>query len=170
MANCVLTGNLPDEISELIQGSIDVTYSNVEGGRNGAGNIDADPLFVDPIGDDFALGEGSPCIDAADNTAVPDGVLTDLAGNDRFVDDPGTADTGVSGGAGGNAIVDMGAFEMQGASCAADFNGDGVVDTRDVLAFLNAWTTQDASSDCDGNGDIDTRDVLCFLNVWTTGC
>jgi len=23
--------------------------------------------------------------------------------------------------------------------CAADFNGDGVVDTRDVIAFLNAW-------------------------------
>jgi len=23
----------------------------------------------------------------------------------------------------------------------ADFNGDGVVNTRDVLAFLNAWNT-----------------------------
>jgi hypothetical protein len=54
--------------------------------------------------------------------------------------------------------------------CVADFNGDGAVDTRDVLAFLNAWNQQDASSDCDGNGLIDTRDVLCFLNAWTTGC
>jgi hypothetical protein len=54
--------------------------------------------------------------------------------------------------------------------CFADFNGDGTVDTRDVLAFLNAWAAQDASSDCDGNGVIDTRDVLCFLNAWTTGC
>jgi uncharacterized membrane protein len=26
------------------------------------------------------------------------------------------------------------------AGCHADFNGDGVVDTRDVIAFLNAWT------------------------------
>jgi YVTN family beta-propeller protein len=24
--------------------------------------------------------------------------------------------------------------------CPADFNGDAVIDTRDVLAFLNAWT------------------------------
>jgi hypothetical protein len=55
-------------------------------------------------------------------------------------------------------------------SCSADFNGDGSVDTRDVLAFLNAWTQQDPASDCDGNGAIDTRDVLCFLNVWTAGC
>lgn len=55
-------------------------------------------------------------------------------------------------------------------ACAADFNGDGVVDTRDVLAFLNAWNAQDASSDCDGNGVIDTRDVLCYLNLWNAGC
>lgn len=26
-----------------------------------------------------------------------------------------------------------------GPECPADFNGDGVIDTRDVLAFLNAW-------------------------------
>jgi len=57
-----------------------------------------------------------------------------------------------------------------GSACFADFNGDGAVDTRDVIAFLNAWTGQDASSDCDGNGAIDTRDVICFLNAWTAGC
>ncbi|HZW08954.1 MAG TPA: GC-type dockerin domain-anchored protein [Phycisphaerales bacterium] len=56
------------------------------------------------------------------------------------------------------------------ASCVADFNGDGVVDTRDVIAFLNAWNAQDAASDCDGNGVIDTRDVICFLNEWNAGC
>ncbi len=54
--------------------------------------------------------------------------------------------------------------------CIADFNGDGVVDTRDVLAFLNAWAYRDPSADCDGNGVIDTRDVLCFLNAWNAGC
>ena len=57
-----------------------------------------------------------------------------------------------------------------GLDCFADFNGDGLVDTRDVLAFLNAWTAQNAAADCDGNGVIDTRDVLCFLNLWTAGC
>ena len=55
-------------------------------------------------------------------------------------------------------------------ACLADFNGDGVVDTRDVIGFLNAWTAQDAAADCDGNGVIDTRDVLCFLNLWAAGC
>lgn len=55
-------------------------------------------------------------------------------------------------------------------SCPADFNGDGVVDTRDVLAYLNGWANQDAAADCDGNGVIDSRDVICFLNQWTVGC
>lgn len=54
--------------------------------------------------------------------------------------------------------------------CRADFNQDGVVDTRDVTAFLNAWTAMDGSADIDNNGVIDTRDVIAFLNLWSTGC
>ncbi len=54
--------------------------------------------------------------------------------------------------------------------CAPDFNGDGTVDTRDVLAFLNAWNARDPSSDYNGDGIIDTRDVLSFLNAWNAGC
>ncbi len=56
------------------------------------------------------------------------------------------------------------------ASCAGDFNNDGVVDTRDVLAFLNAWAAGDPEADANGDGVIDTRDVLAFLNLWTAGC
>jgi outer membrane protein assembly factor BamB len=54
--------------------------------------------------------------------------------------------------------------------CFADFNGDGLVDTRDVLAFLNAWAAGDSSADANGDGTIDTRDVIAFLNVWNLGC
>ncbi|HZW10900.1 MAG TPA: VCBS repeat-containing protein [Phycisphaerales bacterium] len=57
-----------------------------------------------------------------------------------------------------------------GSECYADFNADGAVDTRDVIAFLNAWNAQNAGADCDGNGLIDTRDVICFLNAWNEGC
>jgi len=55
-------------------------------------------------------------------------------------------------------------------TCLADFNADTVVDTRDVIAFLNAWTTKDPEADIDGNGSVDTRDVIAFLNLWTAGC
>jgi hypothetical protein len=61
-------------------------------------------------------------------------------------------------------------LEAAGGDCYADFNEDGTVDTRDVLAFLNSWNGGDLASDCDGNGTIDTRDVLCFLNLWNAGC
>ena len=55
-------------------------------------------------------------------------------------------------------------------ACAADFNGDGSVNTLDVLAFLNAWVANDAGADINGDGEINTLDVLAFLNLWNAGC
>jgi hypothetical protein len=55
-------------------------------------------------------------------------------------------------------------------SCDADVDGNGVVDTRDVIAFLNLWAAEDDRADFDDNGTIDTRDVIAFLNAWTAGC
>ena len=54
--------------------------------------------------------------------------------------------------------------------CAGDFNGDLVVNTLDVLAFLNAWSAGDPSGDFNGDGTINTLDVLAFLNAWSSGC
>lgn len=55
-------------------------------------------------------------------------------------------------------------------SCRADFNGDGDVNTLDVLAFLNAWAAGEQSADFNGDGDVNTLDVLAFLNTWNDGC
>jgi hypothetical protein len=104
LANCVLWGNSP---AQLEGGSFTVTYSDIQDGWPGTGNIDADPLFAQPGADDLRLGFGSPCIDAGDNDAVPDGITTDLDGNPRFQDDPDVKDTGN----GTPPIVDMGAYE-----------------------------------------------------------
>ena len=56
------------------------------------------------------------------------------------------------------------------SGCAGDFNGDGTVNTLDVLDFLNAWNAGDASGDFNGDGSINTLDVLDFLNAWNTPC
>jgi hypothetical protein len=56
------------------------------------------------------------------------------------------------------------------SGCPADFNGDGTVNTQDVLAFLNAWVAGDASADFNGDGSVNTLDVLAFLNAWGAGC
>lgn len=55
-------------------------------------------------------------------------------------------------------------------SCPADFDGDGQVNTIDVLAFLNAWSAGDPRGDFNGDGATNTIDVLAFLNAWGAGC
>jgi hypothetical protein len=55
-------------------------------------------------------------------------------------------------------------------SCDADFNIDGLVNTLDVLAFLNAWAGSDSRADINGDGSVNTLDVLAYLNLWASGC
>ncbi len=50
--------------------------------------------------------------------------------------------------------------------CPGDFNSDGFIDTRDVLLFLNMWTTRDPSADFNGDGIINTLDLIAFFNAW----
>jgi hypothetical protein len=56
-----------------------VFYSDIEGGWEGEGNIDADPLFLMPTKHDYRLLWGSPCIDSGDpNYLDPDGTRSDM--------------------------------------------------------------------------------------------
>jgi len=100
----------------------------------GIGILNVNPLFRNPNGndnvagtedDDLRTSSGSSCIDAGDNTAVPtdaddlDGdnnsserIPVDLAGQSRFVDDIGTANTGVADSPAYPQVVDIGAYEF----------------------------------------------------------
>lgn len=53
---------------------------------------------------------------------------------------------------------------FEDSSCPADFDGDGDVDTADLLYLLGAWGTPDG--DVDGDGDTDTSDLLMLLAAW----
>ncbi|MHC4086734.1 MAG: right-handed parallel beta-helix repeat-containing protein, partial [Planctomycetota bacterium] len=106
LTNCILWSNTAAAYGQT-NGGI-VTYSDIQGGWGGTGNIDEDPLFVNADNNDLRLRACSPCVDAGNNAAAsPD--VNDLAGNDRFVDDVGIVDTGL----GTAPIVDMGAYERQ---------------------------------------------------------
>jgi len=160
--NSIVWGNGLEEIYVDESSTLVVSYSNVQGGWLGTANIDADPLFVDPINDNYRLSPGSSCTDAGDNTAVPKSISTDLDGNPRFLDDPGMPDTGN----GEPPIVDMGAFEFQGASCVADLDDSGAVDFGDILAILSAWGNKGGPEDLDGSGFVDFGDLLIVLSSW----
>jgi parallel beta-helix repeat protein len=74
--------------------TLTLTYCDVEGGWTGTGNIDADPLFADPVRGDYHITWNSPCRDAGDNSVVSE--LFDFEGDPRIT----------------NVTVDMGADEF----------------------------------------------------------
>jgi len=90
--NSIIWDNTPTAVSLFGTGDIDITYSDIDGGWGGEGNIDADPLFTDANSDDYTITDESPCKDAG--TADTDG-----DGEDDITDYNGSA-------------PDMGAFEI----------------------------------------------------------
>jgi len=133
------------EIVKSIDDVVTVTYSDVQGGAAGTGNIHLNPLFVDAWGfdmiagnedDDLRLAAHSPCIDAGANYAVPLEITVDLSGHVRFSDDPATVDTGN----GSPPIVDMGAYEF----------GSSIVPPGNHAPVANAGPNQTVMADPDG--------------------
>ena len=80
--NSILWDNSPDNFEDYDQGSGFVYYSNVGGGHDGEGNIDADPLFTNENSGDYTLTQESPCKDAGTADLDGDGVedITDYNG------------------------------------------------------------------------------------------
>jgi hypothetical protein len=140
------------EIDEFgVMSELTISYCDLEGGEAGIvtndnalinfleGNIDDDPMFVDAADGDYNLMEDSPCIDAGDPMSPldPDGTVADI----------------------GALYFDQGVF--------GDVNGDGVVNTADLLQLLADWgPCPDCPSDLNGDGVVDTADLLALLAAW----
>ena len=78
--------------------------------------------------------------------------------------------------AGPNTTVEGGidAFKISSevclSGCAADLNGDGVLDFFDISAFINAYSGMDPIADFNGDGSFDFFDVSAFLAAFSAGC
>ncbi len=99
ITNCILWGNAASIMNGIYNYGMsapDITYSNIQDGFTGTGNISLDPLFMDAPNGDFRLQPSSPCINAGtpDTTglSLPD---TDVEGNPRIY----------------SCAIDMGAYE-----------------------------------------------------------
>jgi hypothetical protein len=69
LRNCIVWGNTP---TANTLASCTTTFSDVDWPTPGAGNISADPQFVDEAAGDLRLLASSPCIDAGDPASPPD--------------------------------------------------------------------------------------------------
>ncbi|MDD5724230.1 MAG: right-handed parallel beta-helix repeat-containing protein [Syntrophales bacterium] len=74
VVNCILWGNTGVDLY-----GCSATYSDIEDGNAGEGNISEDPGFVRGDSDNYRLRPGSPCIDSAS----PGGPTTDIEGRNR---------------------------------------------------------------------------------------
>lgn len=167
--NCILSGNIAsyegDQIYVDESATATVSYCNVQGGWPGEGNMDGDPLFVDPDNDDFHLSAASPCIDSGDPDFVPQPGQTDLDGQMRVWDGD---DDGV-------ARVDMGSDEF-GSIVFGDYDCDDVVDLTDFAAWGACMTGPDSGPYAQGcqpfdfefDTDVDLADFAAFQAVFGT--
>lgn len=170
LRNSIVWGNTAP-VQASLGGNVVASWSLVQGGFAGNGNLSADPRFINAASD-FRLGDRSPAIDAGNNALVTPGVLVDLAGAPRFYNDAGAADVG----AGSPPLVDMGCMERQTnsppAPCPGDVDGDHDVDLTDLATLLTNFGSPagPAGGDVDGDGVVTLSDLATLLSVFGSAC
>jgi len=170
VANCIIWDNLSPQIID-IRGTPLVTYSDIQGGWSGLGNINTDPCFADPCNGDYHLLSqagrwnqnaaswiqdtvSSRCIDAG-NPGSPLG------------DEPNEPN---------NIRVNMGAYGRTAYASKtpadwallADLTNDGTVDFLDFIHWSGKWLTSgdELPADLNRNGIVDETDLDAFTRDW----
>ena len=131
--NTILWANSQGQI--YFDGTVNVTYSLVQGGWGGVGNLDVDPGLIT---DGYRLRSDSPCIDAGNLNGAP---FTDIDGESRW-DHPLSPNT--------ISIFDIGADEF------VDTDGDTMADIWEVKSFGDL--SHDGNADSDGDGTTDKEE------------
>ncbi|MFK7885101.1 MAG: GC-type dockerin domain-anchored protein [Phycisphaerales bacterium] len=70
-------------------------------------------------------------------------------------------------------IVPDAGFAYQGIGntcCAADFNGDGLLNFFDISRFIDAFTNMEPAADFDANGLWNFFDVSAYIAAFNAGC
>ncbi len=150
ITNCILWGN-GDDLHVYARNTtvceLNVTYSLVEDGQQGEGNISLAPYFVAPngqgIGGDYHLRPFSPGIDAGNPAS-------------DFAREP------VPNG----GRIDMGAYgnTTEASSKGADGDGDGMPDDWEAANGLNPNDGSDGGQDADRDGATNLREYEAGTN------
>ncbi len=106
ITNTIFRANTSTEVNVDETSSPVITYCDIQDGWEGEGNIDSNPLFLDPDNGNYNICSQSPCIDAGDpDMTDPDGTRSDIGvfypdhpecsfGNIRYVSTGGNDTSG----------------------------------------------------------------------------
>ncbi len=169
VTNCIIWDG-GDEVVDKDGSTITITYSNVQGGWTGAGNIGNDPCFADPCNGDYhlqsAAGRWDPnseswvidantslCIDAG-NPGCPVGSEPMPNGNRINMGDYGGTPTASKSPADWRSI--------------ADLTNDWVVDFNDLAVFVDYWLDagECVPSDLNRSEFANFADYAIFADNW----
>ena len=177
VTNCILWGDMPYEIY-VLEGTGEspvITYSDIEGGFPGTGNIESNPYFADTTSSDpnkwdYHLKSHTGRWDTANQTWVLDDV------NSQCIDaaDPNSdwaaelwphgkrANMGAYGG------TPEASMSQSSIGNIADLNCDGKVDFGDLMLFTHKWLCDEVLSpeDLDRNGFVDFADFTKLADNW----
>jgi hypothetical protein len=194
--NCILWDDQPNEYAgdppyadhSIIEGSLAEIV--------GDGNLNTNPLYVDPDGpddgigtldDDLSVQPNSPAVDSGNNDLLPadlfdldeDGdtsedVALDVTSHfrryDAIVFDTGFPPFDAP-------YADRGAYEFGSPPfCPGDANLDGRVDNEDLQRVLDAWARSigepgyDAAADFNHDGQVENADLQTLLEHWAAVC
>ncbi len=172
VVNTIVWGNSGKLSPKQILGCTNVTYSDIEGGYEGEGNIDADPCFAygsrfvydyhlksqagrwNPNSQNWVYDEvTSPCIDAGNpgcpvgNEPVPNGNRINMGAYG------GTAEASKS---------------PENWRSIADLTNDWAVDFNDLKVFVDYWleTGECIPSDLNRNQLVNLSDFAIFADNW----
>ena len=140
LKNSIMWGNNPESIY-IGSGTPLITYSDIEGGWEGEGNIDDNPLFFDSEHSDYTLEEGSPCIDSG----------SAILGMEYCGDLP-----------------DMGTYEYCEEEILGDLNGDGIINVLDIVTMVNIVLNggdYNPLADLNDDGINNILDIIQLVNI-----
>ncbi|HEX9655652.1 MAG TPA: T9SS type A sorting domain-containing protein [Bacteroidota bacterium] len=95
------------QLGLILGGTAQATFNDIQGGFAGAGNIDADPRFVDTLS--YLLQSSSPCIDAGDSASTYNDPEDSGSPGNAFFPAQGTVrnDIGTYGGQGSSLLPEI---------------------------------------------------------------
>jgi len=165
ITNTILWGDTASEGCEIYvsAGNPTVTYCDVQGGWEGQGNIDVDPIFAGPYNEDFYLRWHSPCIDAGDPDPQyndPDGTRNDIGACYFNQDVPGIVELYphntpiVIPAEGGDVFYDGWIFNFSGQAGRADIWTYAFVPEMGQYGPLNLYENMRIPADSLGKNQI----------------